>query len=137
MAAPTASQVKPGLEGVVATETKLSMVDGQNGVLIIAGYPIEEFAGKVSIEEAATLLWTAQLPSKEEAPGVQKELAGYRTLRPETIEIIKTARSAPPIASAAAVVSPSASAALAWLKNAGTRCSPEAVSVDRNHFAAM
>ncbi|MDX6768129.1 MAG: citrate synthase/methylcitrate synthase [Elusimicrobiota bacterium] len=99
MAAPTApsSQVKPGLEGVVATETKLSMVDGNNGVLIIAGYPIEEFAGKVSIEEAAMLLWTGQLPSKEEAPGVQTELAGYRALRPETIEIIKTARSAPPI----------------------------------------
>ena len=100
MAAPTAapaSQVKAGLEGVVATQTKLSMVDGQNGVLIIAGYPIEEFAGKVSIEEAAMLLWSGHLPSKEEAPGIQKELAAYRALRPETLEIIKTARNAPPI----------------------------------------
>lgn len=97
MPAPAASQVKPGLEGVVATETKLSMVDGQNGVLIIAGYPIEEFAGKVSIEEAAMLLWTGALPIKEEAHGLQKELAGFRALRPETLEIIKTARSAPPI----------------------------------------
>jgi citrate synthase len=101
MAVPTApaaaSQVKSGLEGVVATETKLSMVDGQNGVLIIAGYPIEEFAGHVSIEEAAMLLWTGHLPSAEEAPGIQKELAGYRALRPETLEIIKTARNAPPI----------------------------------------
>ena len=42
-----ASIVRPGLEGVVATETKLSMVDGQNGVLIIGGYPIEEIASKV------------------------------------------------------------------------------------------
>ncbi|MEK7390191.1 MAG: citrate synthase/methylcitrate synthase [Elusimicrobiota bacterium] len=91
------SQVKPGLEGVVATQTKLSMVDGQNGVLIIAGYPIEKFAGKISIEEAAMLLWSASLPSEEEAPGLQRELAGYRALRPETIDIIKTARNAPPI----------------------------------------
>jgi len=94
---PAPSAVKPGLEGVVATETKLSMVDGQNGVLVIAGYPIEEFAGKVSIEEAAMLLWTGTLPSKEEAHGLQRELAGYRALRPETIEIVKTARNAPPI----------------------------------------
>ncbi len=94
---PPPSAVKPGLEGVVATETKLSMVDGQNGVLIIAGYPIEEFAGKVSIEEAAMLLWTGSLPSKEEKSGIQTELAGYRALRPETLEIIKTARNAPPI----------------------------------------
>src|SRR3954469_17809070 len=97
MAAPTASNpaaspVRPGLEGVVATETKLSMVDGQNGVLIICGYPIEEFASKVSIEEAAMLLWTGHLPSMEEAPLLQKEWAGYRSLRPETLEIIKTAR---------------------------------------------
>jgi citrate synthase len=102
MAAPTASPngastVKAGLEGVVATETKLSMVDGQNGVLIIAGYPIEEFAGKVSIEEAAMLMWSGALPSKEEAPLLQNELANYRALRPETLEIIKTARNAPPI----------------------------------------
>lgn len=100
MAAPTtpaAPVVKAGLEGVVATETKLSMVDGQNGVLIIAGYPIEEIAGKVSIEELAMLLWTGHLPSKEETIGVQKDLSTYRALRPETLEIIKTARNAPPI----------------------------------------
>jgi len=96
-AVPAASVVKAGLEGVVATETKLSMVDGQNGVLIIAGYPIEEIAGKVSIEELAMLLWTGHLTSAEEAQGIEKELSGYRALRPETLEIIKTARNAPPI----------------------------------------
>lgn len=89
--------VKAGLEGVVATETKLSMVDGQNGVLVIGGYPVEEIAGKVSIEELAMMLWTGHLPSKEEAEGIQKDLAAYRALRPETLEIIKTARNAPPI----------------------------------------
>ncbi len=101
MAAPTttpaSSQVKAGLEGVVATETRLSMVDGANGVLIVAGYPIEEIASKISIEELAMLLWTGHLPSKEEAPGIQKDLATYRALRPETLDIIKTARNAPPI----------------------------------------
>lgn len=94
---PAASQVRPGLEGVVATETKLSMVDGQNGVLVIGGYPVEEIAGKVSIEELAMMLWTGHLPSKEEAEGIQKDIAAYRALRPETLEIIKTARNAPPI----------------------------------------
>jgi citrate synthase len=37
------------------------------------------------------------LPSKEEGPLLQKELAAFRSLRPETLEIIKAARSAPPI----------------------------------------
>ncbi len=89
--------VSKGLEGVVATQTKLSMVDGQAGELIIGGYDIGEIAGKASFEEAATMLWRGSLPAKEEVPGIKKELAGYRALRPETLEIIKTARNAPPI----------------------------------------
>ncbi len=89
--------VATGLEGVVATSTKLSMVDGQAGELVIGGYPIGELAGKVSFEEAATMLWRGALPAKEDAPAIQKELASYRALRPETLEIIKTARNAPPI----------------------------------------
>ena len=61
------------------------MVDGQNGVLIIAGYPVEEIAAKVSIEELAMLLWTGHLPMAEEATSIQHDLATYRALRPETL----------------------------------------------------
>jgi citrate synthase len=45
-----------GLEGVVAAETKLSMVDGERGVLVIGGYRLEEIAGW-PFEETASLLW--------------------------------------------------------------------------------
>lgn len=89
--------VSTGLEGVVATQTKLSMVDGQQGRLVVGGYDIDELAGKVTFEEAAMMLWRGSLPAKEDVPGIKKELAGLRALRPETIEIIKTARNAPPI----------------------------------------
>ncbi|MDE2040338.1 MAG: citrate synthase/methylcitrate synthase [Elusimicrobia bacterium] len=89
--------IAAGLQGVVATETKLSMVDGQAGQLVIGGYDVGEIAGKVSFEEACMLLWRGVLPGKEEVPGIRKELATLRALRPETLEIIKTARNAPPI----------------------------------------
>jgi len=92
-----AAAVSTGLEGVVATQTKLSKVDGQAGELVIGGYPIAELAGKVSFEEAAMMLWRGPLPGKEEVPGIRKELAALRALRPETLDIIKTARNAPPI----------------------------------------
>jgi citrate synthase len=45
-----------GLEGVVAAETALSMVDGERGELIIAGYPIEELAPNATFEEVVSLL---------------------------------------------------------------------------------
>ena len=92
-----AAVVSVGLDGVVATQTKLSMVDGQAGELVIGGYSVAELAGKVSFEEAAMLLWRGSLPDAADAAAIRKELAGLRALRPETLEIIKTARNAPPI----------------------------------------
>ncbi len=44
-----------GLEGVVAAETKLSMVDGERGVLVIGGYRVEELSSW-SFERVAALL---------------------------------------------------------------------------------
>ncbi|HWW61524.1 MAG TPA: citrate/2-methylcitrate synthase, partial [Thermoanaerobaculia bacterium] len=43
--------VNNGLEGVVAAETRLSMVDGERGELIIAGYRVEELAARATFEE--------------------------------------------------------------------------------------
>src|SRR5579884_3091381 len=45
-----------GLEGIVAAETSLSMVDGERGELIIAGYPVEELAPNATFEEVVSLL---------------------------------------------------------------------------------
>lgn len=45
-----------GLEGVVAAETVLSEVDGQNGRLIIRGHAVEELARHATAESAAHLL---------------------------------------------------------------------------------
>ena len=44
----------PGLEGVVATETRLSSVDGEAGALIIAGFPVGELASRATAEEWST-----------------------------------------------------------------------------------
>jgi citrate synthase len=45
-----------GLEDVIAADTVLSEVDGQNGRLIIRGRPLGALAGRVSFEDAAALL---------------------------------------------------------------------------------
>ena len=48
--------VKHGLEGVVAAETRLSMVDGERGELVIGGFRVEELAGW-RFEDVVELLW--------------------------------------------------------------------------------
>ena len=47
--------VHNGLEGIAAAETKLSMVDGERGILVIGGYRVEELSSW-SFERVASLL---------------------------------------------------------------------------------
>ncbi len=54
--------VKSGLEGVIAAETRLSRVDGLAGELIIAGFAVEELASNATFEETLHLLWHDVLP---------------------------------------------------------------------------
>jgi citrate synthase len=86
-----------GLEGVVAARTRLSHVDGQNGVLIVGGYEIEDLAGHVGFEGAAHLLWRGHLPDGAELAKLSSEMAGLRELPPLTLEVLRAAKSAPPI----------------------------------------
>ncbi|MFQ3577683.1 MAG: citrate/2-methylcitrate synthase, partial [Verrucomicrobiia bacterium] len=72
--------VSKGLEGVVATTTDLSDVDGLNGRLTYAGYDINELAGKVSFEECVHLLWHGHLPNRAELAELHRELAEEREL---------------------------------------------------------
>ena len=48
-----------GLDGVVATSTRLSHVDGEAGRLTLAGYAVEDLAPHASFEEVAHLSCTA------------------------------------------------------------------------------
>jgi len=53
----------PGLQGVPATESSMSFLDGQHGILSYCGYGIEELAEQSSFEETALLLLDGPLPS--------------------------------------------------------------------------
>src|SRR2546428_11902243 len=71
-----ASAYVPGLQGVVAARTRLSMVDGKNGVLVIAGFPLEEIAERAAFEELVYLLWNNRLPNGSELADFPAQLAG-------------------------------------------------------------
>jgi citrate synthase len=86
-----------GLEGIVAARTRLSEVDGRAGALTIAGYALEQLAGRVSFEEAAHLLWRGRLPDAAALAAWRGELAERRAVPPRTIEVLREAAGAPPI----------------------------------------
>jgi citrate synthase len=86
-----------GLDGVVAAQTRLSHVDGKNGVLIIGGYEIEDLASHCTFEEASHLLWRGHLPDPAESEKLAAEMAGLREIPRLTMDVLRAAASAPPI----------------------------------------
>jgi citrate synthase len=62
--------VHEGLEGVVVTRTRLSHVDGEQGRLIVAGHAIEDWAGRVTFEQACEVLWAES--GRTQTPGQVK-----------------------------------------------------------------
>jgi citrate synthase len=86
----------PGLEGVVAAETALAMVDGERGRLLYRGYRIGDLVERASYAAVANLLWTGDwepahhLPT---APVPQAVLTALRAL-PATAKPMDALRTA-------------------------------------------
>jgi citrate synthase len=81
--------VNRGLDGIVAAETRLSMVDGEAGELLIGGYPVAELAANASFEETIWLLWNLDIPDEESLQRFRDELAAGRELPRETTELLR------------------------------------------------
>ncbi|MYA33814.1 MAG: citrate synthase [Gemmatimonadales bacterium] len=78
-----------GLEGVVASQTSLSFIDGLKGILVYRGYNIHELAPHVSFPESVFLLWNGRLPRRSELAEFEAALAAQRALDPRTVEGLK------------------------------------------------
>ncbi|MEO8609848.1 MAG: citrate synthase/methylcitrate synthase [Chloroflexota bacterium] len=84
---------KPGLDGVVAAQTRLSSVDGLAGELIIAGFPLEGIAPNATFEEMVYLLWHDHLPDVKQLANFRALLAAQRALPDAAITLLRAAAS--------------------------------------------
>jgi citrate synthase len=78
-----------GLDGVVAASTRLSLVDGERGELVIAGYQVDELAGQATFEETTWLLWHGGLPAAAELDAFRDALAAARVLPEATLALLR------------------------------------------------
>jgi citrate synthase len=85
MSASERTSVAAGLEGVVVAETRLSEVDGQGGHLIIAGYNVEDLAGRVPFESACWLLRHGELPEEAQLHDLRRAFGRARAKAFEAI----------------------------------------------------
>ena len=79
----------PGLDGVIATESSISDIDGKKGILSYRGYSIEELARKSTFEETSYLLLMGELPTKPELESFTNEINSHRNIPDELLSLIK------------------------------------------------
>lgn len=84
MATETVHVKNIGLRGVTVADTKVSYIDGENGILIYRGYRIEELAEQSTFMETAFLLLNGHLPTESELERFERQVVQSREL-PEFI----------------------------------------------------
>jgi len=82
-----ATQAK-GLEDIVAGQSSICFIDGQEGRLLYRGYDIEDLSARSSYEETAFLLWHGHLPTAAELHSFSIELASKRAVPREVLSAL-------------------------------------------------
>jgi citrate synthase len=77
-----------GLQGVVAAQTAISYIDGQNGRLFYRGIDINELAEHSTFEETTALLWYGVLPTKDQLESFKQKFALNRMIPDPLISIL-------------------------------------------------
>jgi citrate synthase len=80
-----------GLEGVVATTSKICFIDGDNGTLSYYGFNIHTLADNATFEEVIYLLWNGTLPNRAELSELSSALVGERELPAQVTDFLKNA----------------------------------------------
>ena len=79
-----------GLKGVIAADSAISFIDGEEGRLLYRGYNIHELAEQSTFEEVAYLLLKGELPDREQLQEFTAALSRNRGISPRVIEFLRS-----------------------------------------------
>jgi citrate synthase len=75
----------PGFGATAACKSAITYIDGDKGVLLYRGYPIEQLAAHSSFTEVSYLLMNGELPSKDELAKFEHEVT-HHTMMHESLK---------------------------------------------------
>jgi len=79
----------PGFVSTAACESKITYIDGDNGVLLHGGYPIDHLAEHSSHLETCYLLLNGELPTAEQKTEFEKEIQSHSEVDELLVNILK------------------------------------------------
>jgi citrate synthase len=86
-----------GLEGIVAAESNICFIDGDEGILSYQGFNIHTLAEHATFEEVVYLLWHGELPKQSELDALRADLVKYRPIPKEVAAFLASVPKAPPM----------------------------------------
>src|SRR6476646_3915333 len=78
-----------GLRGVVAAQSAIGDVNGEQGILIYQGYNIHDLAEHSTFEEVVFLLWNGRLPKADELEALSKEIRANYNVPADVMSMMK------------------------------------------------
>jgi len=84
------SEYLPGLAGVPATQSNISDIDGEKGILAYRGYPIEQLAEMSTFEETTLLMLDGRLPTAQELDIFDQRIRASRRTQYHIRDLMKT-----------------------------------------------
>ena len=87
----SAPEYAKGLEGVIANESKLSDVQGKQGILRYLGYNIDDLVEHTTFEEVLYLLHRGALPTQAQLDEMTATLRAQRSLPDGVVQFLKNA----------------------------------------------
>jgi citrate synthase len=95
----------PGFMATASTESKITYIDGDKGVLLYRGYPVEQLAEQSSFLEVANLLIYGSLPSKAQIFAFQNSIMRHTMVNEQLLRFFQGFHhNAHPMAMVSAVV---------------------------------
>lgn len=89
----------PGFVATAACESKITYIDGDNGILLHRGYPIDQLAIKSDYLETCYLLLNGELPNAAQKEEFTQAIKEHSAVDPSVANLVKTfARDAHPMA---------------------------------------
>ena len=85
----TLKEYVPGLAGVPAVQSRISYIDGFQGLLAYRGIPIEQLAEHSTFAETAWLLIYGELPGESDLARWNQDLTEHRKLKYQVRDVIK------------------------------------------------
>lgn len=89
MSTGTETSAAAGLRGVVAAQSSIGDVNGEQGILIYQGFNIHDLAEHATFEEVVYLLWHGRLPNQAELDELNGQLRANYEVPAEVISMMK------------------------------------------------